>query len=200
MRIMVVGGTGLIGSAIVSALGSEPEIIVVGRKRGAEHVDVADPASIEALYRRVGKVNAVVSAAGEAAFKPLTELTDADFELSVRSKLLGQVNLVRYGISSVRDAGSFTLTSGILAREPSPGSAAVSLVNAGVEAFGRAAALDMPRGIRINVVSPGWLTETLKAMGRNPSTGTPAATVAKAYVSSIRGRQTGTVIDASGGP
>jgi NAD(P)-dependent dehydrogenase (short-subunit alcohol dehydrogenase family) len=198
MRIMVVGGTGTIGSAIVSALGKEPEIIVVGRERGAERVDIADPGSIQALYRRVGKVDAVVGAAGEAAFKPLTELSDADFELSLRSKLLGQVNLVRYGISSVRDGGCFTLTSGILAREPSPGGAAVSLVNAGVEAFGRAAALEMPRGIRINVVSPGWVSETLKAMGRDPSTGTPAAIVARAYVSSVYGRQTGAVIDASG--
>jgi NAD(P)-dependent dehydrogenase (short-subunit alcohol dehydrogenase family) len=199
MRIMVVGGTGTIGRAIVSALGKEPEIIVVGNERGAERVDIADPASIQALYRRVGKVDAVVSSAGQAAFKPLTELSDADFELSLRSKLLGQVNLVRYGIGSVRDGGCFTLTSGILAREPSPGSAAVSLVNAGLEAFGRAAALEMPRGIRINVVSPGWVSETLKAMGRDPSTGTPAATVARAYVSSVYGRQTGAVIDASGG-
>jgi len=110
-----------------------------------------------------------VCAAGKAAFAGLEDLTDAGFELSVSNKLMGQVNLVRLGLARVRDGGSFTLTSGVLAAEPTPGSAAISLVNAGVEAFARAAALEMPRGTRINVVSPPWVAETLQAMGRDPS-------------------------------
>jgi NAD(P)-dependent dehydrogenase (short-subunit alcohol dehydrogenase family) len=107
---------------------------------------------------------------------------------------MGQVNLVRIGIDEVTDGGSFTLTSGILAQEPSPGSSAVSLVNAGVEAFARAAALELPRGLRINVVSPPWVSETLRAMGRDPSGGLPAAEVARSYVESVEGTRTGAVI------
>jgi NAD(P)-dependent dehydrogenase (short-subunit alcohol dehydrogenase family) len=199
MRVMVVGATGTIGSEVVAALRGRHDVVEVAYRGGAEQVDLADPASIQALYRRVGQLDAVLSCAGQAAFKPLTELSDADFELSLRNKLMGQVNLVRHGLDNVRDGGSFTLTSGSLARHPEPGSPAVSLVNAGLEGFVGAAALEMPRGIRINVVSPSWVSETLQAMGRDPKTGTPAATVAQAYVRSLQGQQTGAVIEVAGG-
>lgn len=198
MRVMVVGATGIIGRAVVAVLDSQHEIVSVAHRHGAERVDLADAASIKALYRRLGQFDAIISAAGQAAFAPLAELSDADFDLSLRNKLLGQVNLVRYGLSNVRDGGSFTLTSGVLACSPIPGSAAISLVNAGLEGFVRAAALEMPREIRINVVSPGWVAETLLAMGRDPSGGTPAATVAQTYLSSLQGLQTGAVIEAAG--
>jgi NAD(P)-dependent dehydrogenase (short-subunit alcohol dehydrogenase family) len=143
-------------------------------------------------------VDAVINAAGVAAFKPLTELTDADFALSLSNKLMGQVNLVRYGIASVADGGSFTITAGSLAREPAPGASAVGLVNSALEGFVRSAALDLPRGLRINVVSPPWIADTLKAIGRDPSTGISAATAAKSYVASVEGKQTGAVLDPRG--
>ena len=195
MRVMVVGATGTIGRPIVAALSGKHEIISVSHTRAAEHVDLADPKSIQGLYRRVGQIDAVVSAAGQAAFGELAKLSDADFELSLRNKLMGQVNLVRYGIATVRDGGSFTLTSGVLAHQPIPGSAAISLVNAGLEGLVRAAALELPRRIRINIVSPGWVSETLQAMGRDPKTGTAAAVVARAYVASVEETKTGAVIE-----
>ena len=43
------------------------------------------------------------------------------------------------------------------------------------------------------------MSETLAAMGQDPSTGTPARVVARAYVESVEGRQSGTVIEAAGG-
>lgn len=193
MRILIVGATGTIGAPLVSAL-SGHDLVLASRERAAERVDIGDPDSIRALYRRVGRVDAVVSAAGDARFKPLAELTDDDFAFSLRNKLMGQVNLVRYGMDSVNDGGSFTLTSGVLAQQPMLGSAAISLVNAGVEGFARAAALELPRAQRINVVSPPWVAETLAAMGQNPSNGLPAAVVAKAYARSIEGKETGSVI------
>ena len=110
--------------------------------------------------------------------------------------MMGQINLVRLGISHARDGGSFTLISGTLAVEPAPGSAAITPLNAAVEAFARAAALEMPRRIRINVVRPPWVSETLKAMGQDPEGGMPAAKVAMAYVAAVEGRMTGKIIDA----
>jgi NAD(P)-dependent dehydrogenase (short-subunit alcohol dehydrogenase family) len=195
MRILIVGASGTIGRAIVAALTGRHDLVLASRREAPQQVDISDPASIRALYARVGRVDAVVSAAGQAAFKPLAELTDADFALSLNNKLMGQVNLVRFGIASVADGGSFTLTAGSLAREPARGAAAVSLVNAGLEGFGRTAALELPRGQRINIVSPPWLSETLQAHGLDPSTGLPAADVARAYVASVEGKQTGTVLD-----
>ena len=109
---------------------------------------------------------------------------------------MGQVNVVRAGMATIRDGGSFTLTSGVLSTEPMRGSAAISLVNAGLEGFARAAALEMPRGVRINVVSPPWVSETLEAMGRDADAGMPAAQVARAYVESVEGSENGEVLDA----
>jgi NAD(P)-dependent dehydrogenase (short-subunit alcohol dehydrogenase family) len=198
VRVLVIGATGTIGGAVVAALRGRHEIVAVSRRESAITCDIADPDSIRGMYRQVGRVDAVVSAAGDAAFGELATLTDADFQKGLRSKLMGQVNVVRLGFDHVHDGGSLTLTSGILATKPSVGSTAVSLVNAGLEGFGRAAALEAPRGIRVNVVSPNWVSETLQAMGRDPSTGTPAAVVAKAYVRSVEGRETGMVIEATG--
>ena len=146
------------------------------------------------MYRRTGKVDAVVSVAGQAKFAPLAELADSDFQFSLENKLMGQVNLVRLGFEWVTDGGSFTLTGGVLAHSPMRGSAAISLVNAGLEGFTRAAALEAPRGIRVNVVSPPWVSETLAAMGMDTAHGLPAASVARAYVGSVTGSQTGAVI------
>lgn len=195
MRILIVGATGTIGRAIVAALEGRHDLVLASKGDAPEQVDISDPASIRALYARVGRVDAVVVAAGLAAFKPLAELTDADFSLSLNNKLMGQVNLVRFGIASVDDGGSFTLTAGLLAREPARNGAAVSLVNAGLEGFARSAALELPRGQRINAVSPPSVSETLRARGQDPSAGLPAAVMARAYVASVEGKQTGTVLD-----
>jgi NAD(P)-dependent dehydrogenase (short-subunit alcohol dehydrogenase family) len=195
MRILVIGATGTIGKAVVAALAGRHEIVEASHRSTPLTVDISVPASIRAMYNAIRKVDAVVSAAGQAKFAPLTALTDDDFAFSVGNKLMGQVNLVRFGLDHVRDGGVFVLTSGVLARSPMVGSGAISLVNAGLEGFVRAAALEAPRGIRVNVVSPPWVTETLAAMGMDKSIGLPAATVAKAYVQAVEGTQTGNVID-----
>jgi NAD(P)-dependent dehydrogenase (short-subunit alcohol dehydrogenase family) len=195
MRILVVGATGTIGSAVVAALRDGHEVVSASRQKAAIRVDIASPDSIRVMYGTVGEVDAVVSAAGAARFRPFAELSDDDFAFSIANKLMGQVNLVRLGVPHVRANGSFTLTSGILARSPMPGSGAISLVNAGLEGFVRAAALEAARGIRVNAVAPPWVSETLKAMGKDPSGGLPAAAVARAYVRSVTGRETGAVIE-----
>jgi len=194
MRILVVGATGTIGKEIVTALSDQHEVIGATRKSTPITVDIASIDSIKKMYAVVGQVDAVISAAGDARFKPFDQLTDEDFEYTLHNKLMGQVNLVRYGFGNVRDGGSFTLTSGVLAQQPMPGSGVISLINAGLEGFTRAAALEAPRGIRVNVVSPPWVTETLRSYGMDPSIGLPAATVAKAYVKSATGSQNGAVI------
>jgi NAD(P)-dependent dehydrogenase (short-subunit alcohol dehydrogenase family) len=193
MRILLIGATGTIGKALVGAL-AKHDLILASQTKAPEQVDISDPGSVRGLFSRIGRIDAVVSAAGQAKFAPLSNLSDADFEFTLRNKLMGQVNLVRYGIDAVRDKGSFTLTSGVLAQQPMPGSAVISLVNAGLEGFARAAALELPRGQRINVVSPPWVSETLTAMGQDPKGGLPAKSVARAYVESVEGAMTGQVI------
>jgi NAD(P)-dependent dehydrogenase (short-subunit alcohol dehydrogenase family) len=197
MRILIVGATGTIGRPLVAALQGHHELVLASRQKAHEKVDISDPASVRALYNRVGKLDAVVSASGEARFAPLATLTDEDFAFSIKSKLMGQVNLVRYGFDSVIDGGSFTITSGTLAREPMVGGAVASLLNGALDSFTRAAALEAPRNIRVNVVSPPWVTETLIALEMDPTNGMPAVEVAHAYVESIEGKRTGVVISPS---
>ncbi len=197
MRILVVGATGTIGRAVVAALSTGNEIVPVSRRSTPITVDLAEPASIQEMYRSTGKLDAVVCAAGQAKFAPLAQLSDADFRFCLDNKLMGQVNLVRLGFEHVGNRGSFTLTTGILARSPMPGSGAISLVNAGVEGFVRAAALEAPRGIRVNAVSPPWVSETLQALKMDPSQGLPAAIVARSYLRSVTGTDTGSVLEPS---
>jgi NAD(P)-dependent dehydrogenase (short-subunit alcohol dehydrogenase family) len=198
MRILVIGATGTIGRAVAEALSARHEIVPVSYGSTSLTVDLAQPDSIRALYKSAGLVDAVISAAGLARFGPLAGLSDDDFQFSLANKLMGQVNLVRTGFYQIRDGGSFTLTSGVLARSPIPGSATISLVNAGLEGFVRAAVLEAPRGIRVNVVSPPWVTETLQALHMDPSIGQPAATVAQLYVRSVEGAETGAVLELPG--
>ncbi|MGF6607331.1 NAD(P)-dependent dehydrogenase (short-subunit alcohol dehydrogenase family) [Paraburkholderia sp. WSM4175] len=197
MRILVVGATGLLGSHIVRLLATEHDVVGASRKGSELHVDLSDKSSIEAMFAQSGSFDAIVCAAGSAKFAPLAALGDEDFSFSLANKLMGQVNLVRCGVDHVSQGGSFTLTSGVLAQQPMEGSAAVSIVNAGVEAFARSAALELRGKARVNVVSPGWVAETLESMGRDPSQGVPAEIVAEAYKRTLGGSASGEVVSAS---
>jgi NAD(P)-dependent dehydrogenase (short-subunit alcohol dehydrogenase family) len=191
MKILIVGASGLLGSGAVSALSDENEIIRASRS-GNVSVDLTDPNSIAAMYEQVGKVDAVIAATGKVPFKSITALTLEDYRSGIEDKVLGQIELVRRGIEFVNDGGSFTLTTGILARAAIPTGTVASVANGALESFVMAAAIEMPRGIRINVVSPSVLVEatgyhsyfpgfeqvTLKAVG-------------KAYAKSVNGKKTG---------
>jgi len=196
MKILVIGSTGTIGSAVAQALVAHNHEVIGASRHGEVQVNLEDKASIEGLFAHVREVDAVVSCAGDGAFKPFMELTDAEYELCIRSKMMGQVNLARTASRHLRDRGSITLTAGTLARYPMRGGAAISLVNAGLEGFVRGAALEMPRGLRINVISPGWIKETMVRFGMDPAPGLSAADCARAYLRAVEGSPQGTVIDA----
>ena len=196
MKVIVIGATGTIGRAIVQAIGSRHEVIPISFSKSEIKVDIADRTSMAKMFKATGRVDAIISAAGLAKFGLLASLTDADFALGLNSKLMGQVNVVRVGVGNLNDNGSITLTSGILSRKPMKGSAAISLVNAALEGFVRAASLEMERGIRVNVVSPNWVVETLKALKMDPAMGTPVEVVARAYLQALEGSMNGAVIDA----
>jgi len=195
MKIIVIGATGTIGSEVAKALSASKHEVIGASRNGQVKVNLEDAASIRAVFDKIRGVDAVISCAGNAAFKPFTELADADYEVGLRSKLMGQVSLARIAKDHLRDGGSITLTTGVLAMHPMPGSASISMVNAGVEGFVRAAALEMPRKLRINAVSPPWVKETMVRLGMDPSSGLAAAEVAKAYVAAVDGLHQGAVLD-----
>jgi NAD(P)-dependent dehydrogenase (short-subunit alcohol dehydrogenase family) len=196
MRIIIVGASGTIGKAVVAELGKRHEVLTAGRSSGDLKVDLMDRASIEAMYAAAGRVDAVVSTAGHVHFGPLAAMTDTDFRKGLDDKLMGQVNLVLAGLPHLADGGSFTLTSGILNRDPIRMGTSAATVNAALEGFVTGAAIEMPRGLRINVVSPGLLEESAQKYdgffpGHLP---VPGARVALAYAKSVEGAVTGQTI------
>jgi NAD(P)-dependent dehydrogenase (short-subunit alcohol dehydrogenase family) len=193
MKFLVVGSTGLIGSYVAKTLSKHGTVIGVSRTTQIS-VDVKDPASIKAMYEKVGKVDAVASCIGKVAFKPITELSYEDYLMGFKDKALGQVELVRVGINYLNDNGSFTLMTGVLARDPIPSGSVAALANGAIESFTLAAAIDLPRGLRINTVSPNVLVEATSYHPSFPGYHQVSAqSVANAYVKSILGKQTGQI-------
>lgn len=195
MKIILVGASGTIGQAVLSELGSRHDIVRVGRSSGDVRVDIRDSDSIRQLFAKVGSFDALVSTAGQIEYGPLQDFTPERFGVGLSDKLMGQVNLVLLGLPHITDRGSFTLTTGLLNECPAPGAISASMVNGGLEGFVRGAAIELPRGVRINAVSPTITTETQASAaemfrGVQPM---PAAGVALGYARSVEGALTGRV-------
>ncbi|PIJ50822.1 short chain dehydrogenase [Erwinia sp. OLTSP20] len=194
MKIMVIGASGTVGKGIVENLQSDHEIIAVGRHSGDLQVDLTDSHSIQQLFSRSGKVDAIVAATGKVHFAPLGEMNSTQFFSGLEDKLMGQVRLVMLGKDYLNPGGSFTLTSGILAQQAIRGGVSAMTVNRALEGFVQSAALELS-GQRINAVSPTILTEAVTSYGPffPGFESASAARVALAYRRSIEGIESGKV-------
>ncbi len=195
-RILVVGASGAIGSAVADALAASGHDVVRASRSSPEQVDIADPASVSALFARTGPLDGVVVAVGSVPFKQVDELTQADFRAGLENKALAQIGVAITAVDALRDGGSITLTSGVLARRPVPTGAAASVANAALHGYVLGAAEYLPRGIRINAVSPNVLRESPGYHSSFPGfVPVPVSDVARAYLDLLDGDATGHVID-----
>ena len=196
MKILVIGATGTIGSAIIQELKNDTDLVTASLNSGDYRVDLADPSSIVNMLKQVGQLDGIICAASRGViFKPLLEMTVEDYLSSMQQKLFGQQTLVLKGIELLNDYGSITLTTGIMNRDFVKHGSAAAAVNNAVEGFVKTAAIEMPRGIRINAVSPALLEPSVEKYatlcpGFEPVS---AAKVARAYRKSIYGVQSGQI-------
>ncbi|MEU8459427.1 short chain dehydrogenase [Streptomyces sp. NPDC029003] len=195
-KVLLVGANGTLGRAVHTALRERGHQVVTASRKDADiRVDITDPDSVRAMYDAAGAVDAVASAAGSVPWRPLGELTTADVRAGLEGKVVSQIELVRQGAARLPAHASYTLITGILAREPLLTGSVASLVNGAVEAFVRAAAIELPGRQRINAVSPTVFTESMDVYGEifagfDP---VPVARAANAYVKSVEGHRTGQI-------
>lgn len=196
MKILIIGGHGTIGKRISEHFSKKHEVIIAGRTTGDVLVDIADSDSIQKMFEKVGKLDAILCIAGEAKWANFNDLSEEDYYIGIKSKLMGQVNLVRIGQHFLKDNGSITLSTGILADDPVIKTASASMVNGAIHSFVRAVNLEMERGIRVNVVSLGVVEDAYEKYkdyfpGHNP---VPTSKMINAYVRSVEGFGRGEII------
>lgn len=195
MKIIVVGASGTLGKKVTADLEKDHEIIKVGTKSGDLQADLRDRDSLEEMFKKAGSFDAVVCAAGSGHFGPLNKMTAEDFKKGIESKLMGQVNLVLLGQHYINPGGSFTLISGVLSDDPVRNSVNLAAVNAGVNGFVKAAALELKNGVRINVVSPGVVEDSPQLFDAFPGHKPVSMDrVVYAFRKSVLGHITGQVI------
>jgi len=197
MRIILVGSNGTIGSHVAAELEKRHEVIRASANKGPLKVNITSASSIRSMYKFVGKFDAVICTAGTAYFGPFHSMKEKDFYTGIKSKLMGQVNLVMLGKNKINEGGSFTLTTGILYRDPVREGTALSMVNNAVHGFVLAASIELKKNVRINAVSPGLVEDSAGQLshyfpGHIP---VPMWKVVQSYVKSVEGFGTGQVIE-----
>lgn len=196
MKILIIGGKGTIGSKVSSYFSKNNEVMIAGRSAGDTQVDIADSESVAALFEHIGALDAIICTAGEAKWAPFDQLSESDFYIGLKSKLMGQVNLVRYGSKVLNPGGSITLTTGILADDPVPMTSSAAMVNGAIHSFVKAVALELGNGIRVNAVSSGLVEDAVEKYkdyfpGHHPI---PMDKMLRGYIRSVEGKGNGEII------
>ncbi|UUM67779.1 short chain dehydrogenase [Aeromonas veronii] len=195
--VILIGAQGKMGQAALSGLGKHKVITASRSGEGCDfQVDITSRESIERLYQNVGSFDAVVNTAGYCEYAPFGEMSDEQWQTTIQSKLMGQINLVNIGLNYINQGGSFTLISGILNIKPIPLAIADATTSGAIDTFVQCVAHELPRGIRINVVNPTVLEEAWDVYGEmmpgfQP---VPGALVGKAFERSVDGFISGQVI------
>lgn len=198
MKILLIGGTGTIGSVVANHLKENHDLVIVGHSSGELQTDITDPQAIQSLFEQVGDIDGVIVTCGSAPLKPLDKLTNEDFTEGIKSKMMGQINVALTALDYLNDGGSITLTTGILSHDPIPQGTILSTVNNAVNGFVIGSYGEfLQHGIRINAVSPALVENSVEALGDYFPGHTPAKMehVTNGYIKSLKNNITGQIID-----
>ena len=196
MKILIIGGNGTIGKKVTAYFQSKYEVLIGGRSNADITIDISQSKSIEKALNEIGKLDAIVCIAGEAKWDKFENLTEEDYYIGLKSKLMGQVNLVRIGRKHLNSKGSITLSTGILADDPVEKTTSAAMVNGAIHSFVKAVNLEIENEIRVNVVSLGMVEDAYEKYkdyfpGHNP---VPMNKAVNAYKKSVEGKGRGLII------
>jgi NAD(P)-dependent dehydrogenase (short-subunit alcohol dehydrogenase family) len=198
MKTIIIGATGTIGKAITSLIREKGNDVIEASRSVENHIDIEIPKSIDEFFSKQDSVDAIICVAGDASFGSLNSLTDEQIDLGLKSKLLGQINVVRKGISKLNPNGVIVITGGMLAYSPWPETSNIATANAGLEGFTKAVALELTEGRRIVIVHPPFISETAEAMGMATTPWPNSSEVANIYLKSVEGKENGEAIFVDG--
>ena len=196
MKLLIIGGNGTIGKKVSERLSEKHEVLIAGRNSGDVTVDFADSNSIKSMFENIGKVDGIICIAGDAKWDKFDSLSEEDFYIGIKSKLMGQVNTVRIGKNYLNEGGSITLSTGILADDPVDMTTSAAMVNGAIHSFVKAVDLELENGIRINVVCSDLVEDSYEKYkdyfpGNTP---VPMHKIVDGYVKSVEGKISGRII------
>lgn len=181
MKILLIGATGTIGSQVLKLLNEKTETVIAVSRNGNPSINIDDPESVKNFFKTNSEFDAIICAAGNASFGKLQDLSNDEIQVGLKSKLMGQVNLAKFGLNKLNPGGVIILTGGMLAYTPWPATTNIAMVNAGLEGFVKAAALELTDGKRILIVHPPLVSETAESMGMDTAPWPKAHQVASVY-------------------
>ena len=195
MKIIVIGGNGTIGKKVTERLSQKHEVIVAGRNSGDVQVDFSDSKSIKTMFESLGQLDAIVAIAGDAKWDKFNNLSEDDFYIGIKSKLMGQVNVVRIGKNYLNKGGSITLSTGILADDPVDMTTSAAMVNGAIHSFVKAVVLELD-AIRVNVVCSDLVEDAYEKYkdyfpGNTP---VPMHKIVDGYVKCVEGKINGRIL------
>jgi len=195
-KILLIGAFGNIGKYVAEELSKTHDVIKAARKSGDVNIDITSVDSIKDVYKKLEKLDAVISCAGETFFGDFETVTEEQFYKGIKSKMMGQINLVLIGKDFISESGSFTLTTGILSEDPVRGSINSTTVNNAIHGFVLSASKEFKKGLRINAVCPGLVEVSAEKLGPYfpGHVAVSMDRVVQGYVKSVDGICTGEVI------
>ena len=185
---VITGGTSGIGLATARRLIAEgANAVITGRNRETVEAavnelgdrctgfagDVSNLDDIDKLYARVkdrfGRVDILFANAGIAPFVPVEQVDERHFDQVFGINVRGLFFSVQRAIPLLSEGSSVILTASVASETGNPGASVYSATKAAVRSFGRTFAAELgPRGIRVNVVSPGLvITPLFEKIGMN---------------------------------
>ena len=179
---LVTGGAGEIGQAIVRSLlkkqhhvvvnykGSEDEqaaLSFIGSLKGEMQkyiklirADVSQPTEVKALFEEAiswkGQLHHLVNNAAIGLFKPIAKMTDDDVTSIFSVNFYGTFYTCRAAAKHLSKGGSIINLSSSSTAQMLPGYGLYSATKGAIEQLSRVLAKELgPKGINVNVVSPG---------------------------------------------